>query len=368
MNAIENIRNIVARNWQKQSLRARFSYLKTVLVRIFFQPPHYFTYQSTASENQLPKVYLEITNINYSRYLYLLIKFFSIAGYQVYLPANLFFFYQLKADRHTQHILKEKLVRFGQPAAAKVISKTQISSNYFAGLLSDKVAVNTYYLPISQHPLMYQGGHWNAPIAMPAKRKQSAFIIGRCTLEYEQIVKDGIFNVASRIATWQFLQQANSYFPLTNNDELHDFIHSNIDKKVLLADVTQLQISPVELRNTLTQFDFYLALSGQVMPLCHNIVEAMSVGCIPIVQSAYAQLLQPSLLDEQEAILYTDLAELPNVLERAFALDLATIERMRKAVNTYYNEYLTPTKVVQRVLDSEQIYLLAEHYSVEQLK
>jgi hypothetical protein len=50
------------------------------------------------------------------------------------------------------------------------------------------------------------------------------------------------------------------------------------------------------------------------MPLCHNVIEAMSVGTIPIIQKEYAALY-PNLTDNENAVIFNDLEHLDSILK-----------------------------------------------------
>jgi hypothetical protein len=55
-----------------------------------------------------------------------------------------------------------------------------------------------------------------------------------------------------------------------------------------------------ELRHWLAKFDFYFALPGVVMPFSHNIIEAISVGCIPFIQQSSSHLFLSQLVLQQQ--------------------------------------------------------------------
>jgi hypothetical protein len=75
-------------------------------------------------------------------------------------------------------------------------------------------------------------------------------------------------------------------------------------------------------------------------------------------------------MDAVQAVTFKDLNDLETRLGYLQALSPETTARMRENVLEYYNSYLTPRRVVQRIEegDYEKIYLQAEHYSVELLK
>jgi hypothetical protein len=138
--------------------------------------------------------------------------------------------------------------------------------------------------------------------------------------------------------------------------------------KLYLMDRKDVRIGIFEWRQFLSRFDFFLALPGQVMPFCHNVVEAMSVGTIPVLHEGYAWLFVPELNGGVNCLVYRD-DTLENVLETAMNMDRQEIRCLRKEVYDYYNSYLIPKAVVAKVMDStiDQISLCGEGTSVEMM-
>jgi hypothetical protein len=102
------------------------------------------------------------------------------------------------------------------------------------------------------------------------------------------------------------------------------------------------------------------------MPYAHNIIEAMSVGCIPIIQKEYAQMFFPALQNQMNAIIFRDLSELVSQIKIALNLPESQIGFMRKEVTKYYTNHLTPLALRHKLLNCSyrKIYLQAEHNSV----
>ena len=92
---------------------------------------------------------------------------------------------------------------------------------------------------------------------------------------------------------------------------------------------------------------FFLAPPGYRMPLCHNLVEGMSVGAVPIV--GYAEWLPVPLRDGVDCLAFRTVAELEHVLERALALDEAAIGRLRAGVAADYAEHLSIASFARRL-------------------
>ena len=123
----------------------------------------------------------------------------------------------------------------------------------------------------------------------------------------------------------------------------------------------ELDIPMNELRDLLGWFDFYFALPGTDVPFAHNIIEAMSAGCVPFLQEGYANLFQPPLIDGVQAVTFKDLNDLEIRLRYLQGVSLQTTASMRENVRQYYQNYLTPRGVVARIEhgDYEKLYLQA---------
>jgi hypothetical protein len=92
---------------------------------------------------------------------------------------------------------------------------------------------------------------------------------------------------------------------------------------------------------------FFVAPPGFRMPLCHNLVEAMSVGAIPIV--GYGAWLYPPLRDGFDSLQFSTLDELDSAIERALAADEKEIARLRDGVLSYYDEHLSVDSFARRL-------------------
>lgn len=99
---------------------------------------------------------------------------------------------------------------------------------------------------------------------------------------------------------------------------------------------------------TLRCADFFLALPGAHMPMCHNAVEALSSGTIPILE--YAQYFRPALRDGVECIAFSGIEGLHAALARAESMSPAARTAMRHAARRYYLEHLAPGNLTRRVL------------------
>jgi len=114
----------------------------------------------------------------------------------------------------------------------------------------------------------------------------------------------------------------------------------------------------------LHECDFVLSPPGWCMPVSHNLIEAMFCGAIPITNGG-AFMAEP-LEDDVNCLAFKNVEELAAAVERALAMDVGEVERMRWAVLDYYERFLEPNAFGEKLLRSESARVLvnAEENSV----
>lgn len=327
---------------------------------------------SSASSNP-NSVYINLKDgCLYNRYYYILAKYFLIEGYTVFLPKSLKLIYSLNADLDGSFILKEKSVLFGEPRNQFLeINDQMVSPDYFHFLRNSDGDYKSYCVPLGQHAYIYFKGYWDQELEESTKRKSSLFIAGNFKEHtYNNSCLEKIFKVENRISLYKRLSKHRNYVSFKDHESLDSFIQSNQDHKVLIVDrIKNLSIHPSEIRKYVSQFDFFLALPGVFMPLCHNIIEAMSVGTIPFLQEGYAKTMRPALIAGENCIIFKSIDEIEERIAFLFSLPQTEIDRIRENVLTYHNRYLSPSAIVHELKSGnyEKIYLMAEYHSVKLL-
>jgi hypothetical protein len=76
------------------------------------------------------------------------------------------------------------------------------------------------------------------------------------------------------------------------------------------------------------------------MPHSHNLIEAMSVGTIPIKN--YHSYMRPSLTPDGNCLAFSTLEEIETVIDRALRMPAVEVRRLREGVISYYEEYIEP--------------------------
>ena len=114
----------------------------------------------------------------------------------------------------------------------------------------------------------------------------------------------------------------------------------------------------------LHECDFVLSPPGWCMPVSHNLIEAMFCGAIPVTNGG-AFMAEP-LADGVNCLAFENDEGLVAAVERALAMDVGEVERMRWAVLDYYERFLEPNAFGEKLLRSESARVLvnAEENSV----
>lgn len=300
------------------------------------------------------RLYIDISNITFNRHLYNFLKYFDLNGYTVFMPKNKRIINELYKKngefKYTSWLLEEKIIKFGDWRTVKKaldIKKEQLSNDYF---IHCEKNLNYFFVPMGQYPLNYRFEEMvNWDIGNP--RKKSIFMAGNMdTRFYYNIEKNPIFNLLSRRRVYDHLTGEKRFMKMKSLKDLTYYISSDADNQVVLIDTqNDFSIGLQNLKKITRQFNFYLALPGTVIPHCHNLIEAMSVGCIPIIQKSYAQSLHPNLENNKNSLFFEDLKDLDEVINKAFNFSDLEILNLRVEVLDYFNSHLTANAIVAKI-------------------
>ena len=316
-------------------------------------------------------IFFDTSEIAINRYLYSFLKMFQLEGYSVFIPSDINtvnIITNSKGEfKYASWLLSEKILKFGKPAHCDMqFSKERLSNDYFNNKLEG------YRVPICCYPWFYKNFDRLSNLKLKEKRKNSIFMSGNIDPQYYDSISDTkIFrNIPSRKKTADYLRNMAYYYPVKSKAGLSAYLEGPADHKLIIIDSSRdFRIELEELPLVLNRFNFYLALPGILVPQSHNLAEAMLFGCIPVIHKEYAGLLNPPLESFVNAIVFNSLEELETLIPEIFKLKDKKIEKMRKNVVTYYNDYLSPQAVVQNILDNPtKIFIQAEQLSLQILE
>lgn len=320
-----------------------------------------------------PVAYFEFGKNDLRRTLYTFLKFFDLAGINIHIQANHFAFAEMKGDIYAKMLIDERLFRlvknsegsdyrFSLSAKADTI---QLTDDFF------QLNQGSFYVPITQHPLMYSKDLWNQSIQFPNERQNSIFFVGNFDHRtYQRIKTDGYFDVIIRTDLLRILKESFKVLEVANESQLAS---TNTDYDVIIVNTDvrpRTLIVPMNrLRPTLSKFNFFLAAPGASIPHSHNLAEAMSVGSIPIIQKAYADLVYPALTNGKDALFFQDENHLISVISDALKMNNERVRQMSSSVLKYYAANMSPHSVVTKIVHQgqEDVRLLSFSSSIKKL-
>lgn len=333
----------------------------------------YYRYSSNNSTKCNTKAL--IINISkphkYDRYLYNLIKFFEIEGYDIYMPSITYnSFRKLSIRRYTQYLTADKIfIRSLKKTYLNIINlnDNNLSCDYFTTINSNHIT-ESYHIPMAMHPLFYQQKIWNKTISSKNERRNSIFMVGNFNKNAYNNFNSALFKMHSRIDAYNHLNKLGLLTEISNHDKLTNSI-KNSDQECIIIDSSKIYIKMIDLRETISNYYFYLALPGVLMPQCHNLIEAMSVGAIPIIHINYARLLKPHLKHMENSLIYNKLENIQETFYEAFRMKKEDKMKIKNNVIKTYNKYYTPKSVVKKVASGYTMnYLQAEKISIDEFR
>jgi len=223
----------------------------------------------------------------------------------------------------------EYLTNYNLDALNKSFAKTYFLNFYYL----PKFKIKGFDLPYFMNPLIYKYGLDKVNFNLNLIRIKKILFLGYpvhydYNLPYNKI----FFNKINRYKVTQFIK---NNFPDV-------FLQSNYSSFYF-----KLNRVPVKnYLNYLAKFDFYLCLPGFIMPFSHNVVEAMRVGAIPVIQ--YPELFSPELKDRVNCLVFKDLDDLKRINSYVNKLTLDEIKVMRKNVLLYYNSFMNPSNLLAK--------------------
>ncbi|MBK8499402.1 MAG: glycosyltransferase [Flavobacteriales bacterium] len=297
-------------------------------------------------------VVIDVQENRWHRYLHILLLFLADQGFSVVIRHRWRFI-----GSWASHDLFRRSsffnLRFGSDRAEHELLITDRSAaGKHLRLDLEYFPLPGYVLPGIRVPMpmvdsQYIIGSLRTRLKVPAHmRRRAAFFFGNMDREaYARPEPREVFGCFTRTELFDLLRSQHEH--RMNEPANVDRINSVPQKDVVLLGRHKQYIPPSELIDVLARFDFFLAPSGVVMPLCHNLVEAMFAGCIPILQ--HAHLMDPPLQNGIECLAFRDAGELALALERMRAMSDQEVLAMRLAVNQYCQEHLTPAAVISRL-------------------
>lgn len=206
-------------------------------------------------------------------------------------------------------------------------------------------------IPFSMHPMQY---HTNQVVKIPGLRQTARKIRiffggnttkqayqGRSVPQYGQLNRhEATELIINSVPETEIITELNRFNSFVSED------NSFVNKFILLRADESGQLKTEDWLSTIAKSQFFMCFSGTNRPICHNAVEAMSVGTIPII--SYQDWFTPPLEHMKNTVIYTGKDDLASTVRLVMQMPEAQVKEMSQRVMDYYDEFLTPRHFQKR--------------------
>ena len=343
-------------------------------IRSYLQPSHY---RSAAKARSLavpppqdkPICLFDFHSIqmdkDMGRYLHHLITEFESCGYHIALTNNYRFLATIEGKAFKKPLLQRPFSIFSLTEApenchALISDHPQTSSQPFDHTVTidyreiqpPQKEAHSVALPYFVHPEVQdsqQVSHFHKSLQHEKPRTLRILFAGNAQKpKYGAPILASKYNVLSRVKVLDIAQQSLTKDQLRTPQSIDALIPAEYSNTLSIATTQSCPIPSQDWISTLGKADFYLACPGVGMPLCHNLIEALAAGAIPILQ--YPQYLTPPLTDGENCLVFNNAEELQAALRKALSIDEREIRKLHKNALAYYKQHLQPGSLTKKLM------------------
>ena len=251
---------------------------------------------------------------------------------------------------------KKKLEQFDS-----AVMKIHLNFHMFEHLNS--VTSDDLFYPIVSHK-KYNNSFIESDVlskSITKKRRIGAIFVGNNDFGYNKSITKELFGINTRDEVFNCIctNVSDVYIPRSLNEFVSDIEYGLLKNKiVLLITTNKFEIPSDKYLDILLESNFYIHMSGHIQPYCHNQIESMMSGCIPITQ--FARFFIPPFQHEENSLLYNTLDELIELLKKIASGHYTNkIEFMRENIIHYYKKYYSLVsfkKKISHLIDSKVDY------------
>ena len=229
-----------------------------------------------------------------------------------------------------------------------------------------------YFLPYPIIPRIYYEGFYDSIYGLrKARKKMRIYFSGnQSPLEYDNSIFKTFHQKLSRIQLLAILKEKLNKDEMIVLDDVGynlgevyqcKFVLHKWVRKSLRNNDIRGRVSNKNWLSVLSQADFFLACPGFIQPLCHNLIEAMSLGVIPILE--HPELLNPPLEDNKNCVVFSGKSQLLEKVRKVLAMEENEIRKLRANVIDYYEENLSPESFCAKVEEKNESKLTLYGYT-----
>jgi hypothetical protein len=313
------------------------------------------------------------------RLLFSIVNAFATAGYRVWLFDDFPQDALGKYGRLTYSIDGVRLTRAAPPDTADMIylydrpdrtleairwrKRVHVQYDIFARYWFETPIV----MPFPLHPAHARSGlAQRLEKARSTPRRMRLFFAGdikgyeknRIRYPAEKLARAAVVDVLRR-------RMGRDVLELRESRELDALLSSSeyVDKCILL-DIQSFRVDEHRWLEAVASADFFLCPPGYVMPMCHNAIEALAVGAVPLTN--YPEWFNPPLRDMENCVAFTAVDDLLEKVRSVLDMGQEHIASMQARAIEYYEQYLTAIRFVNQIEASTRekitVLLISERY------
>jgi len=302
---------------------------------------------------------IQLIENKFNRYLFPFVFMLHSNGFKPVLLVKNHELAHMFYDNYQRLIFKKGLL-FKSSKNMNVVKEIVLDPDYFTALLDTEK--RKAVIPMSMHPLIY-----NNNIKPLKNNKSNRIVLFAGMINHISHNKKQVFeNIITRYQCFKLILKFLNHVHIKNKKDEKNAIPLDDGCFFLIYDRKSYDLNHQLLFEKLSKSSFFLALPGRGMPLCHNVIEAMFCGCIPIIQDEYAKMFPTQLENDVNCITYKKEEDFKNISKIINNLDFKTIEYLRNNVRKYYQDHLSPSAISKFILNHQNnyFYLQAEGRSI----
>ncbi|WP_343588581.1 ATPase [Flavobacterium sp.] len=211
--------------------------------------------------------------------------------------------------------------------------KADFNVNYNFKKVYSSVDFNKNALPYIMHPNNYLSKE-----AQIMEKKVGILMSGNFDKKiYDTNIISKNFGMMNRWDVYQEILKHSALLSIYGTDLLENLDSGKFKDKFVLMKWQTGAIPIEKWRDYLSSADFIFCAPGMTMPMCHNVLEAMSVGVIPILN--YSNWLNPSLEDGVNCLEYSNSSNIAKVIDTALSLPEEKKQILRENTIAYFKKY-----------------------------
>ncbi len=300
------------------------------------------------------------------RYAFLPLNLFSQMGYTIYFyhPVGLVGFKRMGyCGRYIYSIKNLKIVDRVPENTSEMIyvfdePRTELLSKSWKKLVYINILRPSHFrfgevieIPFSMHPMQY---HTNQIAKISALRQTARKIRiffggntakqayqGKSVPQYGQLNRhEATELIIKSVPETQIITELRLFNTIVSDEK------SFMNKFILLRADESGQLKTEDWLSTIAKSQFFMCFSGTNRPICHNAVEAMSVGTIPII--SYHDWFTPALEHMKNAVIYSGKDDLISKVREVMQMPETQVKELSQRVMDYYDEFLGPRHFQKR--------------------